>query len=193
MTITTNKFVSVSYDLNVGEDDERELMERATTEHPLQFIFGVGAMLPSFEQQLKGLAAGDTFRFTLAPKDAYGEYMEENVVELPKKIFEIEGAFDEEFIKEGNTVPMMDSEGQQMNGSVLEVKDDTVLMDFNHPLAGETLHFNGHVLDVHEATAEDIAGLAAGGCGCDCADCEDGDCDCEDGTHSSGCGSSCNC
>ena len=49
-------------------------------------------------------------------------------------------------IKEGNTVPMMDSNGNRMNGSVLEVKDDIVVMDFNHPLAGETLHFSGEVI-----------------------------------------------
>ena len=60
-------------------------------------------------------------------------------------------------IKEGNTVPMMDSNGNRMNGSVLEVKEDVVVMDFNHPLAGETLHFNGEVIDVHEPTAEEIA------------------------------------
>ena len=51
---------------------------------------------------------------------------------------------------------MMDSNGNRMNGSVLEVKDDIVVMDFNHPLAGETLHFSGEVIDVHEPTAEEI-------------------------------------
>jgi len=193
MKIATNKFVSVAYDLNVGEDDERELMERATAEQPLQFVFGMGMMIPAFEDQLKGLAVGDKFQFTLVPEDAYGEYVEENVVELPKNIFEVEGKFDNEFITEGATVPMMDSNGQRMNGSVLEVKPDVVVMDFNHPLAGETLHFNGEVLDVHEATAEEIAAITGGGCGCGCDDCGT-DCDCE-GDHShkeGGCGCGCN-
>jgi FKBP-type peptidyl-prolyl cis-trans isomerase SlyD len=190
MKITTNKFVSVSYDLNVGEEDERELMERATTEQPLQFIFGTGTMLPYFENQMNGLATGDTFQFTITPEDSYGEYIEENVVELPKKVFEVDGVFEDEFIKEGVTVPMMDSDGRQMNGSVLEVRADTILMDFNHPLAGETLHFDGKVLDVHEATAEEIASLTAAmsvdgcGCGCGCDDCEDDACESE---HGKGC------
>ncbi|MDR3260668.1 MAG: FKBP-type peptidyl-prolyl cis-trans isomerase [Tannerella sp.] len=186
MKITANKFVSASYDLNVGEDDERELMERATAERPLKFIFGTGGMLPAFEDRLKGLAVGDRFRFSLTPENAYGEFIGENVVELPRKVFEIEGKFDEEFIREGNTVPMMDSDGQQLNGSILEVRDDTVLVDFNHPLAGETLHFDGEVLDVHEATAEEIAELTVSGscgCGCECNDCED--------SHSAGCGCEC--
>ncbi|MTU74588.1 peptidylprolyl isomerase, partial [Parabacteroides merdae] len=87
----------------------------------------------------------------------------------------------------GNTVPMMDSNGNRMNGSVLEVKEDVVVMDFNHPLAGETLHFNGEVIDVHEPTAEEIAALTApaGGCGCGCDDCGSG---CGDHNHESGCG-----
>ena len=55
MKISTNKFVSVAYDLNVGEGDERELMERATPERPLQFIFGTDSMLPAFENELNGL------------------------------------------------------------------------------------------------------------------------------------------
>ncbi|MDR1676463.1 MAG: FKBP-type peptidyl-prolyl cis-trans isomerase [Tannerella sp.] len=181
MNITANKFVSVSYDLNVGEGEERELMERATAEHPLKFIYGLGAMLPAFEDRLSGLATGDAFRFSLSPESAYGEYVEENVVELPKNVFEVDGRFDNEYISEGNTVPMMTSDGEHLNGSILEVKEDTVLMDFNHPLAGETLHFEGKVLDVHEATAGEIAALSApahGGCscGCDCDDCDDDRC-----------------
>ena len=153
MKITANKFVAVVYDLNVGDDEERELMERATKENPLKFIFGIGSMIPAFENALKGLEVGDKFSFSIAPADAYGEYVEEHVLELSKDIFKVDGKFDAEMIKEGNTVPMMDSNGNRMNGSVLEVKEDVVVMDFNHPLAGETLHFDGEVLDVHEPTA----------------------------------------
>jgi FKBP-type peptidyl-prolyl cis-trans isomerase SlyD len=178
MKISTNKFVSVSYDLNVGEGDERELMERATIDRPLQFIFGTDSMLPAFEGELNGLNIGDLFQFTLAPENAYGEFNEEHVLELSKSMFEVDGKFDAEYITEGNTIPMMDSNGQRMNGSVLEVKDDVVIMDFNHPLAGETLHFSGKVIDVHESTAEEIAALNAGtnsGCAGGCAGC-DSDC-----------------
>ena len=175
MKISANKFVSVSYDLNVGEGDERELMERATAERPLQFIFGTGSMLPAFEEALNGLDMGDTFQFTLTPENAYGEFNEENIVDLPKKLFEVEGTFDNEYVKEGNTIPMMDSTGQRLMGSVHEVKDNVVVMDFNHPLAGETLHFSGKVLDVHEPTAEEIALIHAethSGCGGGCDGCE---------------------
>ena len=74
MKITANKFVAVTYDLNVGEGEERELMEKAVAEAPLKFIFGTGAMLPAFEDALKGLEVGDKFDFSIAPADAYGEW-----------------------------------------------------------------------------------------------------------------------
>lgn len=172
MKITANKFVAVTYDLTVGE--EHELMEKATVDKPLKFIFGTGAMLPAFENALNGLEVGDKFNFSIAPDDAYGEYVEEHVLDLPKNIFEVDGKFDSEMIQEGNTIPMMDSNGNRMNGSVLEVKEDVVVMDFNHPLAGETLHFSGEVIDVHEPTAEEIAALSAPAGGCGCGDCGGG-------------------
>ncbi|MCC8153520.1 MAG: FKBP-type peptidyl-prolyl cis-trans isomerase [Tannerellaceae bacterium] len=186
MKISVNKFVSVTYDLNVGEGEERELMERATPENSLKFIFGTGMMLPAFEDALKGLEVGDKFNFSLAPADAYGEYNDTHLTELPKNIFEVEGKFDDEVIKEGNIVPMMDSNGNRLQGSVMEVKDDVVLMDFNHPLAGKTLHFSGEVLDVHEPTAEEIAAMNSS-CGCG-GDCGDG---CGDDCGDKGCGCGC--
>mgnify|MGYP001002774812 CR=1 FL=1 len=193
MKISTNKSVAVTYDLNVGEGEERELMEKATVEAPLKFIYGTGSMLPAFEKALMGLAVGDKFSFSLSPEDAYGEYNEDHVLDLPKDIFLVEGKFDAETIQEGNTVPMMDSNGNRMNGSVLEVKEDIVVMDFNHPLAGETLHFSGDVIDIHEATAEEIAALTAGAGGCGCGDsgCGDGGCGCGDGEEEGGCGCGC--
>jgi FKBP-type peptidyl-prolyl cis-trans isomerase SlyD len=172
MKIEDEKIVSLSYDLTVDEDGQAELMEKATKEHPLTFMFGMGMMLDTFEKNVEGLQVGDKFSFTLSPEEAYGEYIEQKVVELPKTIFEVDGKFDEERIAEGETLPMMDAQGNRLMGSVLEVKPEVVVMDFNHPLAGETLHFDGEVLDVHEATPEEIAALTQpfeGGC--DCEDC----------------------
>jgi FKBP-type peptidyl-prolyl cis-trans isomerase SlyD len=179
MKITTNKFVSVIYDLNVGEGDERELMEKATREEPMSFIYGIGMMLPAFEEELLGLGLGDKFAFTIPPAEAYGEYNEEHLMELPKSVFEVEGKFDSALVKEGNILPMMDSDGNRLNGSVMEVKDQVVLIDFNHPLAGETLHFSGEIIDVHNPTEEEVALLTADNsdCGSDC------DCDCEGCNH----------
>jgi FKBP-type peptidyl-prolyl cis-trans isomerase SlyD len=171
MRIKTNKFVSVAYKLKVGEGRKRELMEQATCEAPMNFVFGTGSMLPSFEDGLTGLKAGDHFAFTLSPADAYGEYNEEHLIELPKSVFEVDGKFDSNMVKEGNILPMMDSNGNRLNGSVMEVKEGIVVIDFNHPLAGETLHFDGEVLDVHEPTEEELAALKADDCACGDANC----------------------
>ncbi|MDR2058201.1 MAG: FKBP-type peptidyl-prolyl cis-trans isomerase [Dysgonamonadaceae bacterium] len=171
MKISDEKMVSLIYDLTVDEGDNRELMERATKERPLIFMFGMGMMLDAFEKNIEGLQVGDKFSFRLAPDEAYGEYIENNVVELPKQIFEVEGKFDEERIYEGQTLPMMDNQGNRLMGSVLEIKADVVVMDFNHPLAGETLNFDGEVIDVHEPTAEEIAALTHES-SCDCDGCD---------------------
>jgi FKBP-type peptidyl-prolyl cis-trans isomerases 2 len=183
MKISDDKIVSLSYDLTVDDDGKIELMERATKEHPLTFMFGMGTMLEAFEKNLSGLSVGDKFSFTLTPEEAYGDYNDQNVAELPKHIFEVNGQFDSEQIKEGETLPMMDNQGNRLMGSVLEITPEVVVMDFNHPLAGETLHFDGEVIDVHEATPEEIAALTESGC--NCGSCDEKE---EDGSCSCGCG-----
>lgn len=188
MKISDNKYVTLTYDLNVGEGDELELMEQATAERPLEFIFGTNSMLKAFEDNVYGLSEGDKFKFTLSPEDAYGDFDEAKIIELPKNIFEVDGKIDTEMLFEGNTLPMMDSEGNRLMGSVVSVADNVVTMDFNHPLAGETMHFEGVVKGVREASVEEIAALFSEG-GCGCGD----DMDCGSGCGSGGCGSGCNC
>lgn len=186
MTIGKDKFVAVTYELKT--DLEGELIEKATEETPLTFIAGAGQMLPRFEANLEGLKKGDSFEFKIETEEAYGAASEEAVVELPKNIFEIDGKVDTEVIKEGNVVPMQDSSGRKMNGLVLEVTETTIKMDFNHPLAGDDLFFKGEVIEVRDASAEELAALQGGGCGSDCGDsCGDG---CGD-EQSSGCGCGC--
>ncbi len=190
MKISDNKYVTLTYDLNVGEGEERELMEQATAEQPLEFIFGTNSMLEAFEKQIEGLSEGDTFSFQLTPGEAYGDYDEEKVLDLPKSIFEIDGRIDEQVLFEGNTVPMMDASGNRLSGSVVSIGQETVTMDFNHPLAGETMHFEGTVTGVRDASAEEIAALFSGG-GCSCG--SEG-CGCGDGENEGGsCGSGCSC
>ena len=177
MKIEVNKYIKLAYDLHVGEDGEKELMERATEETPLEFIFGTNSMLQSFESQIEDKKVGDSFDFILSPDEAYGDFDDEKIIEIPKNVFQVDGEIDEEILFEGNTIPMMDTEGNKLMGSIVEVKDDVVEMDFNHPLAGETMHFTGKVIDVREASPEEIAALYTqdeGGCsGCSDDGCGD--------------------
>ena len=195
MKISANKFVSASYDLFVGGEDGTapELMELATIEKPLSFIFGTGMMLEAFEDKLAGLEVDSIFDFTLTAEDAYGEYDDEHVVEIPKSVFEIDGKVDETIIFENNTVPMMDQMGNHMNGTIVKIEEVNITMDFNHPLAGEDLHFVGKVLDVREPSEAEVKAFMGGG-GCNCGDggcgdgCDDYSCGKEGACGSGSCG-----
>ena len=219
MKITANNFVSAEYELFVNGENagELELMEKATPEQPLTFIFGLGMMLPKFEENMFGLEEGQTFEFTINTEDAYGEYDDASVLDLDRSIFEVDGNLDAEVVFEGNVVPLMDNEGNRINAQVVEVTDKHVKVDLNHPLAGETLHFKGKVLEVREATEQELASLQGGGCGsggcgcgsggCGSGSCGDGGCGsgscgdggCGDGSYGDdaysggGCGSGCGC
>ena len=192
MKITNNAVVNAEYELYVdGDNGEPELMEKATAEQPLNFIYGVGMMLPKFEQNLDGLETGDPFDFTISNEEAYGPYDDEAVIELERAVFEIDGKLDEEMVFEGNVVPLMDSEGNRLQAQVVSVTDSHVTVDLNHPLAGENLHFKGKVLEVREATEEELNALLGGGCGCGSGcSCDDEE-SCGSGSGSGGCGCGC--
>lgn len=177
MKIENNKFASLIYTLYEGSR-EGKVIESVEESAPLSFVFGAGRLLPAFEANLEGLEEGSPFEFSLAAVDAYGEVREEMVISLPRNIFEDEGVLRSEICYVGNVVPMMDSQGNRMNGVVVEIGDAFVKMDFNHPLAGTDLHFSGKVVGVREATAEELMGPSSGGC----SSC---------GSKSSGCGGSC--
>lgn len=186
--------VTLTYNLHI-DDEKGEIVESATKEQPLQFLYGAGVMLPKFESHLAGLHEGEPFTIKLNRNDAYGDVNEDALVELPKHVFLVNGEFDAELIKVGNTVPMMSSNGQRLNGLVMEVNDEIVKMDFNHPLAGEDLYFSGEVLEVREASDEEVAQiLGGGGCGCGSGSCGSGGCDDDScGTDNSGGGCGCGC
>ena len=176
--------MSLAYSLNV----DGQVVDSTTKDNPLEFVYGAGYLLPKFEEQIKGLGAGDKFEFTLTPAEGYGETVQEAVVDLPKSTFMVGGEIEEGLLDVGNQIPMSTKDGQHLLGVVSKVEGETVTMDFNHPMAGKTLNFSGEIVGVREATDEDLMhGLAAGG-GCDCG-CGDGGCeDCGDDASSCGCG-----
>ncbi len=195
MDNNSNKYIAVNYRLYIDGDNGKELVEEATAEQPFYFISGFGFALDAFEEQVKGLEKGQEFNFSLTKDQAYGDYEMEQVLDLDREMFSINGHFDHEHIYADAVVPLQNEEGQRFYGRVLEVGEEKVKMDLNHPLAGETLYFEGSVLENREATKAEIehliAHMSGGGCSCGCHhdhDC-DGDCDCEGGHHhEGGCG-----
>ena len=172
MNISKNKVVSLSYVLRV-DNKEGEIIETVNGDRPLVFLFGAGSLIPAFERNVEKLKTGDRFAFILPCKEAYGPAKENAVVEVPITAFVVDGEIDHDMLAEGNTIPMIDSNGKQLTGVVVEVKEQTVVIDFNHPLAGDDLYFSGMVEDVREATAEEmkrgyvLTNCSSGGCeGC---------------------------
>jgi FKBP-type peptidyl-prolyl cis-trans isomerase SlyD len=156
MNISQNKVVSLTYELKI-DNQLGEVVDMAEASAPLVFIYGTGSMLPKFETNLENLKVNDTFEFTLDAADAYGDTVEEAIVELPIDIFKVDGKLNDEMLTVGNFIPMQDNEGHPLDGKVLEVGENHVTMDFNHPLAGKNLHFTGQIIDMREATPEELS------------------------------------
>lgn len=184
--ITKNKYVTVSYELRTEKDGE--VLEAAGADRPLEFICGQGQMLEYFEMNLLDRKEGERFDFRIPAANAYGLVNEDMVVDLPKDIFkEVEA---EEF-RVGNVLPMMDSLGRRLQGQIVEIGEDEVRMDFNHPLAGKDLYFSGEVIGVRDATDEELEALRSHKCG-GCHGCgSDGGCGGGEGS-CGGCGGHCN-
>ena len=152
MKIEPQHVVSLTYDLYVDQDGAEVLTESATQEQPLTFLFGAGQMLPKFEENLSTLSTGDTYEFRLAAQDAYGEYDEEAVANLPKEMFQ-----GQEIPEIGSILPLQDNNGNRFQAQVVSVAEDSVIVDLNHPMAGQELHFKGSILNVRPATPEELS------------------------------------
>lgn len=207
MNQNSNKYIAVSYKLYDITDGKSELLEETSIDRPFDFISGVGIALEAFEEAVLPLGEGEKFDFTLSPDKAYGEYVKERVLELDKNIFSIDGKFDSEHVTKGAVLPLQNADGNRFNGLVLDITDNNVVIDLNHPLAGKTLRFTGAIEKSREASAEEVGayidalkghhcgGHCGGGCGghceggCDGEHHKDGDCGCGgDGECCGGCG-----
>jgi FKBP-type peptidyl-prolyl cis-trans isomerase SlyD len=152
MKIEPQHVVSLTYNLYVDQDGTENLVEKTTEEQPLTFLFGAGQMLPRFEENLSTLSTGDAFDFRLPAADAYGEYDEEAVTNLPKEMFD-----GQDLPEIGSILPLQDNQGNRFQGQVVSVVEDAVIVDLNHPMAGQELHFTGNILNVRPATPEELS------------------------------------
>jgi len=157
MTITENKVAVVSYHLTASKNGAaEELIEQTDAEHPFAFIYGVSSLLPDFEKNLLEKKVGDKFDFRVKAESGYGNVENDYIINIDKQAFIVDDKFDDVRVFIGNDIEMHDAEGNQLVGKVLEISDAHVRMDFNHPLAGHDLHFVGEVVEVRNATDEEL-------------------------------------
>jgi len=168
MAITENQVVGIEYELKeVGESD---VLDSNIGQAPLEFITGKSQIIPGLESQLSELSTGDKADIMVKAADAYGEHNPEAFDDVPREQF---AGLD---LKEG--LPLF---GQGENGETIQVvvkafTDETVTIDYNHPLAGKDLMFSVTVLDVRDATPDEVlsgqvGGHQGGGCGTDGGSC----------------------
>lgn len=158
MKIEKNKMVSLIYELK-ERDSEGRIIEALDENRPLNFIFGTGRLLPVFESNIDSLKIGDPFNFRLNASNAYGDRREEMIINVPISVFETDGKLNEDICQVGNEIPMVDPDGNPLRGTINEITDTHVRMDFNHPMAGLDLFFSGKIVDVRDATSEELAGM----------------------------------
>ncbi len=152
MKIEKHTVASVTYSLEV----DGNLIEKTDEQNPLTFLVGLGQMIPGFENQLVGKDQGESYDITVSPAEGYGEIDPSAIVELPQDVFKVDGTIDLNVMKVGNVVPMQDQNGNRLQGTVQQINESTVTVDFNHQLAGKTLNFKGQVLTVRTATPEEV-------------------------------------
>lgn len=146
-TIQTGMVASLAYRLMV----EDEVIEDVNADEAVDYLHGEENLVPGLERALAGKKAGDKFSLTLQPDEGYGEYDDELVEEMPREELD-----EDEELKPGMEIELLDEDGDVFEATVREVRDDVVVMDFNPPLAGKVLNYDVEVVAVRPATEDEL-------------------------------------
>tara|TARA_B000000460_G_scaffold85022_1_gene59255 strand:- start:2413 stop:2898 length:486 start_codon:yes stop_codon:yes gene_type:complete len=147
--VEQDSVVSVMYTGTFPESGE--VFDTNVNQQPLVFLVGHGNMIEGFEQEMLGAAMGETREFTLTPERAYGSRDEANVQSIPRS------QFPEGMELEVGMVLGAQSDQGPMQFTVVDVNDEIVIVDLNHQMAGHTLHFSVEVVEIREATSDELA------------------------------------
>jgi FKBP-type peptidyl-prolyl cis-trans isomerase SlyD len=148
MKIDKDSVVSIDFRLHLGDGNA---VDESEPGEPLVYLHGYEEIVPGLEKVLTGKAKGDTLQVTVTPDEGYGDYDPDGLEEVPREEFP-EGLE----LQAGGVLSATDPDGDEVDFFIKEVREKTVLVDFNHPLAGKTLHFDVTVRDVRAATAEEL-------------------------------------
>jgi len=148
---TVQKDFVVNFEYTVHLDNG-DLLDQSKEGEPFTYLHGHSNIIPGLEEAITGMHAGESGEFVIPPAKAYGEHIEDAEEWLPRIIFPPNA-----LLRQGAAVTLEDGEGGIIMVHLKEVEDDRVLVDYNHPLAGETLHFKVKVTSVRPATPEELA------------------------------------
>jgi FKBP-type peptidyl-prolyl cis-trans isomerase SlyD len=148
MRVKPGRVVLLDYMVRIASG---QVVESSADKTPIEYLHGAGQILPALEQALEGLREGEQAAFSIAADDAYGERKDDNVVSLPKTLFP-----DDVELEKGLCLYARASGGQSYPITVREVKEDMVVVDLNHPLAGERLYFEVNIRGVRPAGNHEI-------------------------------------
>jgi len=157
MKIEKNKVVTLSCELREN-DNNGQMIDSYPSDDPLKFLTGASNIIEDFEEKINGLSSGDTFDFMLEAAQAFGDYDDENVIQIPyNEIIEANQDKDAQ-LELGHPIKVADEEGNEMIGEVtdINIEENFVTVDFNHPFAGIPVHFSGKIIEVRDANATEI-------------------------------------
>ena len=154
MSEVTSKAIAVEYNL-YRDTATGELIESTEGKEPLAFLSGLGQMIPEFEANVADLKEGDTFSFGIKSENAYGSRKEEAVIELAQDMFMNEGKLIPE-VEVGNVLPLQDQNENVIPGKIVSINEETITVDVNHLLADQDLHFTGKIVEMRDATTEEV-------------------------------------
>jgi len=149
LTVADDLVVSLDYTLHLEGDPE--VFDTSEGQEPLEFIQGRGHIIPGLEQALYGMAVGQKKQVVVQPEDGYGELDSDAFQLIPRDTFP-----ETMDLEVGMGLELQDEDGEALEAYVAELNPDSVMLDFNHPLAGEVLYFDVEVTAIRPATAEEL-------------------------------------
>ena len=158
LKVADGRVVCLDYTLRLNDD---EIVDTSEEREPIEFVQGQQQIVPGLEQALYGMGVGEAKTVTVAPAQGYGQRNPEASQDVPREAFQ-EGVE----LHPGMAIQVSDGSGRTATAFIAEVREDSVELDFNHPLAGETLHFDVEVVDVREVAPADLMGGCATCAGC---------------------------
>lgn len=146
--VQENVVVTLQYKLRL---DDGTLVEESEPDDPLIYLHGHDNIIPGLEKALDGMKVGEKKTVVVEPEEGYGDYDPEDIGRISR-----EGLPDDFAPEVGMLIPIIDEEGNEAEVLIVEMDDEDITVDFNHPMAGERLHFEIEITDLREATEEEL-------------------------------------